>query len=109
MKGAAFQDLTAHPWAGLPVELRAVARDALGQIGASAPLAVTLPERKFYHPVARAIVEERKRLSQDAINARPVARKLAQLMQQPEAFDSSIVTYMALDVRRSPARAPTAP
>jgi len=96
VKGAAFQDLTAHPWAGLPVEIRAVARDALGQIGASAPVALTLPERKFYHPVARAIVEERKRLSQDANNARPVARKLYQLQQQPEAFDGDIVTYMAL-------------
>lgn len=97
VKGTAFQDLTAHPWAGLPVELRAVARDALGQIGASAPVAMTLPERKFYHPVARAIIEERKRLSQDAGNTRPVARKLAQLAQQPEAFDGDIVTYMALD------------
>ena len=65
MKGASFQDLTAHPWAGLPVELRAVARDALGQIGASAPVAMTLPERKFDHPVARAIIEQRKRLAQD--------------------------------------------
>ncbi len=97
VKGTAFQDLTAHPWAGLPVELRAVARDALGQIGASAPIAMTLPERKFFHPVARAIIEERKRLSQDAKNARPVARKLVQLAQQPEAFDGDIVTYMALD------------
>lgn len=96
VKGSAYQDLTAHPWAGLPVELRVVARDALEQIGASAPIAITLPERKFYHPVARAIVEERKRLSQDVANARRVERKLRQLQQQPEAFDGDVVTFMAL-------------
>ncbi|MGH6894152.1 MAG: TIGR02302 family protein, partial [Dongiaceae bacterium] len=98
VKGATFQDLTAHPWAGLAVELRAVARDALGQIGASAPVAMTLPERKFYHPVARAIVEQRKRLAKDAGgSALQVARKLVQLMQQPEAFDGDIVTFLGLD------------
>ncbi|WP_119305123.1 TIGR02302 family protein [Dongia deserti] len=98
VKGASYQDLTAHPWAGLPVELRAVARDALDQIGASAPVAMTLPERKFYHPVARAIIEQRKRLAKDGgASALPVARKLIQLMIQPEAFDNSITTFMALD------------
>lgn len=98
VKGASYQDLTAHPWAGLPVELRAVARDALGQIGASAPVAMTLPERKFYHPVARAIIEQRKRLAKDSgASALPVARKLLQLMVQPDAFDNSVTTFMALD------------
>ncbi len=98
VKGATFQDLTAHPWAGLPVELRTVARDALGQIGASAPMAMTLPERKFYHPVARTIVEQRKRLAKDAgSSAIEVARKLVQLMVQPEAFDGDIVTFLGLD------------
>ncbi len=98
VKGASFQDLTAHPWAGLQVELRAVARDALGQIGASAPVAMTLPERKFYHPVARAIIEQRKRLAKDSgESALQVARKLVQLMTQPDAFDGNITTFLALD------------
>jgi uncharacterized protein (TIGR02302 family) len=98
VKGVSFQDLTAHPWAGLQVELRAVARDALGQVGASAPVAMTLPERKFYHPVARAIIEQRKHLAKDSgASALMVARKLVQLMMQPDAFDNNITTFMALD------------
>jgi uncharacterized protein (TIGR02302 family) len=98
VKGASYQDLTAHPWAGLQVELRAVARDAMGQIGASAPVGMTLPERKFYHPVARAIIEQRKRLAQDSgSNALAVARKLVQLLTQPDAFDNSVTTFLALD------------
>jgi len=98
VKGASYQDLTAHPWAGLAVELRAVARDALGQIGASAPVAMTLPERKFFHPVARAIIEQRKSLAQHSgDNALQVARKLVQLMTQPEAFDGNVATFLGLD------------
>ncbi|HET6158998.1 MAG TPA: TIGR02302 family protein [Dongiaceae bacterium] len=98
VKGASYQDLTAHPWAGLPVELRAVARDALGQIGASAPVAMTLPERKFYHPVARAIIEQRKHLAKDAgASALVVARRLVQLLTQPDAFDGNVTTFLALD------------
>jgi uncharacterized protein (TIGR02302 family) len=98
VKGSSYQDLTAHPWAGLPVELRAVARDALGQIGASAPVAMTLPERKFYNPVARAIIEQRKQLAKESgANALPVARRLVQLMTQPDAFDGNVTTFLALD------------
>jgi uncharacterized protein (TIGR02302 family) len=98
VKGSSYQDLTAHPWAGLPVELRAVARDAMGQIGASAPIAMTLPERKFYNPVARAIIEQRKQLAKDSgANPLPIARRLVQLMTQPDAFDNSVTTFLALD------------
>jgi uncharacterized protein (TIGR02302 family) len=98
VKGTSYQDLTAHPWAGLPVELRAVARDALGQIGASAPIAMTLPERKFYNPVARAIIEQRKQLAKDSgANPLPIARRLVQLMTQPDAFDNNVTTFLALD------------
>lgn len=97
-RGAAYQDLTAHPWAGLDVELRLVARDALEQIGASAPLAMTLPERKFFHPVARAIVEERKRLAADWREHRSVARTLMNLKGQPETYDENIAAFMGMDV-----------
>jgi uncharacterized protein (TIGR02302 family) len=97
VKGSSFQDLTAHPWAGLDVELRVVARDAMGQIGASAPRAIALPERKFFHPVARAIIEMRKRLAQNSADAPKVARGLRQLQGQPEAFDDNVATFLALD------------
>src|SRR5262249_44900051 len=46
-RAAGFQDLTPHPWAGLPVEIRLVAVDAIGQTGSSEPFAMTLPERVF--------------------------------------------------------------
>lgn len=96
-KGAAYQDLTAHPWAGLEVELRLVARDALGQIGASAPIGLTLPERKFYHPVARAIAEERKRVAADWQTRKSVANELRILKAQPEAYDGNVAAFLGMD------------
>ena len=42
-----MQDLTAHPWAGLPVSGDWWARDAPGQAGASKDAEFVLPERPF--------------------------------------------------------------
>ena len=51
-------DLAAHPYAGMEVEARIVAIDALGQEGVSDPLHVTLPEKIFLQPLARAGYDE---------------------------------------------------
>ncbi|WP_368412844.1 TIGR02302 family protein [Dongia sp.] len=96
-QGGSFQDLTAHAWAGLDVELRLVARDAMGQIGASAPMALTLPERKFFHPVARAIIELRKRVASDWQFHDSVAQELNVLKSQPETYEDRIVAFMGMD------------
>jgi uncharacterized protein (TIGR02302 family) len=98
MKAYSYQDLTAHPWSGLEVEIRLVARDALGQIGASAPVTITLPERKFYHPVARAIIEQRKKLARDPDSKDAVAEALRGLDSQPEAFDGNVAVFLSLNL-----------
>jgi uncharacterized protein (TIGR02302 family) len=61
-KGVRLQDLTANPWAGLPVTARLVARDAAGLTGTSADAVFDLPERQFQNPVARALMKVRKML-----------------------------------------------
>ena len=61
--GTTITDLTAHPWAGLPVMVQVVARDALDQAGRSAAAPVTLPERIFRNALARSIVTIRRDLS----------------------------------------------
>ena len=58
--GVNQQDLTAHPWAGLPVIARLVARDALGQAGESKEAEFVLPERPFQNPIARALMAIRR-------------------------------------------------
>ena len=98
MKAYSYQDLTAHPWSGLEVEIRLVARDAVGQIGASAPVTMTLPERKFYHPVARAIIEQRKKLARDPDSKDAVAGALRGLNAQPEAYDGNVAVFLSLNL-----------
>jgi uncharacterized protein (TIGR02302 family) len=63
--GGALPDLTAQPWAGLPVLLRYVARNSGGQRGMSAQVAVVLPERVFLNPLARALIAVRRGLVVD--------------------------------------------
>lgn len=62
-KGVRLQDLTAHPWAGTMVEARLVGRDATGLEGTSDTIGFELPERRFEHPVARALMAVRKGLT----------------------------------------------
>src|SRR5271165_496704 len=61
--GVSLQDLTAHPWAGLPVIAHLVARDAPGLTGTSADAAFALPMRPFRNPIARALIAVRQGLS----------------------------------------------
>ena len=71
-----YRDLTPHAWAGLPVRLRLRADDRTGRSGFSETFDVTLPERRFRHPVARAVVEQRKRLASEPGALRDIARAL---------------------------------
>ncbi|GAB0119162.1 hypothetical protein Acid7E03_32340 [Acidisoma sp. 7E03] len=55
-------DLSANPWAGLPVQMHLVARDAAGQTGTSPVETVTLPARHFTDPFAQEVAAIRRAL-----------------------------------------------
>lgn len=93
---ASFHDLTAHPWAGLPVDIHLEAADALGQTGQSDTLRITLPERIFHHPVARAIIEQRRQLTLDPSQREVVAETLSDLSARPKLFGDDPVVFLAL-------------
>ena len=76
MSGRTLRDFSDHPLAGLPVRIYLEAKDAAGQTGDGEPIEIVLPERSFAHPVARALVALRKRLS-DPRERRAVADDLA--------------------------------
>lgn len=95
--GVGYQDLTPHPWAGLEVQIQLTARDGRGQLGMSGAISVTLPERVFNHPVARAVIEQRKRLTADPDGAREeVGAELARLARDSKAYGEDSVVFMAL-------------
>ena len=91
-----YHDLSPHPWAGLPVEIRLVATDALGQTGESEPVRMKLPERKFEHPVARAIIDQRKELVTDPGSRLAVADTLGDLRERPQLYRDDTVAFLAM-------------
>ena len=90
--GAASQDLTANPWAGLPVVATLVAKDAPGQRAASAAAEFTLPERAFKNPLARTVIDIRKRLSVAPEEHGQAASDLDALAQASEADNNTGIT-----------------
>ncbi|MFX0542185.1 TIGR02302 family protein [Roseovarius sp. S4756] len=81
---ALVENLSQHPWAHLPVTLTITAEDAAGQTGSSAPYAMDLPARRFFDPLAAAIIEQRRDLLWNRGNARRVAQVIRAVSYQPE-------------------------
>jgi uncharacterized protein (TIGR02302 family) len=99
--GAPSQDLTANPWAGLPVTATLVARDAPGQRGTSDPADFVLPERPFKNPLARALIDIRKRLSIDPDTHEQAGADLAALGEAPETFNNNDSIFLLLSTTAS--------
>jgi uncharacterized protein (TIGR02302 family) len=99
-----FHDLTPHPWAGLKVTVELQAADEPGQIGSSGTFSTVLPERVFNHPVARAIIEQRKELTKDPAARTDVADALSSIANHPELFNGDIDVFLALIAARSQLR-----
>jgi len=91
-----FQDLTAHPWAGLTVTLKLKAADDAGQETVSDPVSITLPERKFTKPLAQAIAEQRARLARRLDNRQTVALAINALTLFPEEIIKDSTVYLGL-------------
>ncbi|HEU0221994.1 MAG TPA: TIGR02302 family protein [Paracoccaceae bacterium] len=87
-------DLSLHPWAGLPITITLHARDAAGQEVSSEPYDVVLPGRRFYEPVARALVEQRRDLLWTLANARRTGRLLKAVTYEPEELFESHKAYL---------------
>ncbi len=91
-----IKELSSHPWAGSKVRLRLVARDDAGQEGLSDPVEITLPQRRFYEPLARAVVEQRRDLALDRNAAPTVARALDALALEPEKNIEDYGVYLGM-------------
>lgn len=89
-------DLTEHPWAGLPVTLKVRVTDGAGQTATSQAVALTLPERTFYNPLSRAIIEQRQNLALAPQSWNRSLRILGALTISPELFASDAKEYLLL-------------
>jgi uncharacterized protein (TIGR02302 family) len=95
-----WHDLSAHPWAGLPVTVRAVAEDGRGQTGASDWLAMELPQRHFSHPGARIVADQRRLLTQPAVRVLDVMAALDGVSADRALFGDDLLSFLALRVAR---------
>jgi len=96
VEGKSTQDLTAHPWAGLKVRMTLAARDQAGQVGLSEPYEFILPERNFTKPLAKAVVEQRKKLVREPDSAERVAMALDALTIGDDRAVPDKTVYLAL-------------
>ncbi|WP_299477762.1 TIGR02302 family protein [uncultured Roseibium sp.] len=91
-----IRDLTSHPWAGSDVDLTLLARDQASQEGLSPAYRITLPQRRFSKPLARAVVEQRRNLALDAQNHAQVITAMDALMLAPDLFDIRARNYLGM-------------
>lgn len=90
-------DLSEHPWAGAKVTMTLSATSISGKTGESAPIELTLPQRIFHNPLARALVEQRRNLILDPDHApSEVETALDALTIAPELFDTPANVYLGL-------------
>ena len=90
-------DLSQHPWAGAKVEMTLRATGVSGHSGQAPALLVTLPQRDFHNPIARALVEQRRNLILDPDHEPPrVAKAIAALTIAPDLFQTPAPLYLEL-------------
>ncbi|MEF2553660.1 TIGR02302 family protein [Aurantimonas sp. A2-1-M11] len=100
-EGRTSADLTESPYAGADVAMTLVAVDDAGQEGRSEALTLTLPERAFSNPLARAVVEQRRILALDADSGQRVVQMLDAVTLRGDEFIESLSTYLALKAVRT--------
>ncbi|WP_208435449.1 TIGR02302 family protein [Bartonella phoceensis] len=90
------QDVSGHPWAGSEVKITLVAEDGAGQKGRSKTFIMTLPQRVFSNPVARAVIELRRILALDASAQERVLDMLSALLVRPKEGLQNLTHFLVL-------------
>ena len=90
-------DLTSHPWAGLYAEITLTATDGAGHQTTTEPKRFKLPERDFIKPLAKALVEQRKRIVLDPQAAPDASTMINTMLLYPVdiASNSGLIINLA--------------
>ena len=91
-------ELAEHPWAGARVAMTLTARDDAGQEGSSEAREVTLPQRAFNKPLARALIELRRWLVLDVTDRPRVQTALDALLIEPAEYTKEAGAYLSLKI-----------
>ena len=94
--GQTVKDLTEHPFAGSEMTMTLVAKDQAGNEGLSEPFEMKLPERPFFNPIAKSLIEQRRMIALDAETKPRVLIGLDALSIAPERFTPDTSIYLGL-------------
>jgi uncharacterized protein (TIGR02302 family) len=95
------EDLPQHPFANLPVTLTLTVTDDAGQIGTVSYDIPRLPGRRFFDPLANAVVELRRDILWSRENANRSADLLRALTARPEnGLDEAVYLQLRTAIRR---------
>lgn len=81
-----IDDLSKHVFANLPVTMVFAVADAGGNEGSSAPYQVTLHGKRFFDPLAAALIEMRRDILWNRVNAPRAVELLKAVTNRPEGF-----------------------
>ncbi|MBO9406391.1 TIGR02302 family protein [Shimia sp. R9_1] len=79
-----IEDFSKHPWAHLPVEVTLTVEDDAGLTGTTGTMRFALPARRFFDPLAAAIVELRRDLLWSKENGARVSQLMRAISHRPE-------------------------
>jgi uncharacterized protein (TIGR02302 family) len=102
-------DLSKDVLSNLPVTLTLAATDAAGHTTTAEPLHVILPGRRFFDPLAAALIEMRRDLLWSRTNAPRVVEVLKAVSYKPEGFilDQKVYLRLRVVIKELDAVAPT--
>jgi len=96
-----LEDLSQHPFANLPVTLTLTVTDAAGQIGTMRYDVPRLPGRRFFDPLANALIEMRRDILWSRENAPRAAQLLRAVSWSPEEdLDEGVYLQIRSAIRR---------
>jgi uncharacterized protein (TIGR02302 family) len=93
-----IDNLSQHPLANMPVTLTLSVTDAAEQTTITPAEPMILPGRRFFQPVAKAIVEQRRDLMWSRENARRIVQVLRAVSYEPDTLFTNQTTYLRLRV-----------
>ncbi|KIC37994.1 TIGR02302 family protein [Leisingera sp. ANG-M7] len=91
-----IEDFAQNPWANLPVVFTFSALDEAGQSSAAAGFGAELLTRRFFDPLAAAVIEQRRDLLWTRANAVRVAQVIRTLTHRPEGLFRDYGDYLRL-------------
>lgn len=95
---ALIGNFSEHPFANLPVKLSMTAQDAKGQSSAVNTTHLILPGRRFFDPMARALIEQRQWLLWSKDNVDRTTQMIRAISHRPDDVFRSEIAYLRLRV-----------